>query len=156
IRRRFFAPDRFRFRCYLHQFSAVCPGLPVLARVFTGLIPSITPPAARRCHQPAARSRGLSKSNLDGRRSVGLILCPVEQLIIDIVLCIIAAWVMAIACQVIKQPLIMAYLVAGFAIGPHGFKWVTDAHSIETISSIGLILLLFMIGLEMDLKKMFS
>ena len=77
-------------------------------------------------------------------------------LTIDIVLCIIAAWVVAVACQVFRQPLLMAYLVAGFAIGPHGFKYVTDPKSIETISSIGLILLLFMIGLEMDLNKMFG
>jgi Kef-type K+ transport system membrane component KefB len=77
-------------------------------------------------------------------------------LTIDIVICIIAAWVVAVACQVFRQPLLMAYLVAGFAIGPHGFKYVTNPQSIETISSIGLILLLFMIGLEMDLNKMFS
>ncbi len=79
-----------------------------------------------------------------------------EQLIIDIALCIIAAWVVAVVCQLVKQPLLMAYLLAGFLIGPHGFKWVYDQHSIETISHIGLILLLFMIGLEMDLNKMFS
>lgn len=79
-----------------------------------------------------------------------------EQLIIDIALCIIAAWVVAVVCQIFKQPLLMAYLLAGFAIGPRGFQWVTESHSIETISHIGLILLLFMIGLEMDLKKMFS
>src|SRR3954471_7658870 len=79
-----------------------------------------------------------------------------EQLITDIALCIIAAWVVAVACQVVKQPLLMAYLLAGFAIGPHGFRWVTDSHSIETIASIGLILLLFMIGLEMDLFRMLS
>src|SRR5437016_3372475 len=79
-----------------------------------------------------------------------------DGLIIDIVICIIAAWVVAVTCQVFRQPLLMAYLVAGFAIGPHGFKYVTDAKSIGTISSIGLILLLFMIGLEMDLKKMFG
>src|SRR6185369_16300087 len=35
-------------------------------------------------------------------------------------------------------------------------KFVTNADSIQTISSIGLILLLFMIGLEMDLNKMFG
>jgi tryptophan-rich sensory protein len=46
--------------------------------------------------------------------------------------------------------------VAGFAIGPHGFRWVTRPESIETISGIGLALLLFMIGLEIDLKKMLS
>jgi Kef-type K+ transport system membrane component KefB len=79
-----------------------------------------------------------------------------EQLVVDIAVCIIAAWVVAIVCQLIKQPLLMAYLLAGFAIGPHGFQWVTEQHSIETISHIGLILLLFMIGLEMDLKKMLS
>ena len=79
-----------------------------------------------------------------------------ERLIVDIALCIIAAWVVAVAGHLVKQPLLMAYLLAGFLIGPHGFKWVTEAHSIETIASIGLMLLLFMIGLEMDLKKMFS
>lgn len=75
-------------------------------------------------------------------------------LIIDVALCIIAAWVVAVICQVARQPLLLAYLVAGFAIGPHGFKWITNSESISTISEIGLILLLFLIGLEMDLKKM--
>lgn len=77
-------------------------------------------------------------------------------LIIDIALCIIAAWVVAVICQAAKQPLLIAYLVAGFAIGPNGLRWVTDAESIKTIAEIGLILLLFLIGLEMDLKKMFG
>jgi Kef-type K+ transport system membrane component KefB/Trk K+ transport system NAD-binding subunit len=79
-----------------------------------------------------------------------------HNLVIDIAVCIIAAWVVAVASQVARQPLLLAYLLAGFAIGPQGFKWVTDAETIQTISSIGLILLLFMIGLEIDLKKMVS
>jgi Kef-type K+ transport system membrane component KefB len=77
-------------------------------------------------------------------------------MVTDIAVCIIAAWIVAVASQVVRQPLLLAYLVAGFAIGPHGFKWVTDANSIATISDIGLSLLLFMIGLEIDLKKMVS
>jgi len=77
-----------------------------------------------------------------------------HSLVSDIAICIIAAWVVALIAQVAKQPLLLAYLVAGFAVGPHGFGWVTDIHSIETISSIGLSLLLFMIGLEIDLRKM--
>ena len=52
-----------------------------------------------------------------------------------------------------KQPLIIAYLVAGFLVGPVGFGWVEDDHSIETIGELGLMFLLFMIGLEIDLKK---
>jgi len=77
-------------------------------------------------------------------------------LVTDIAICIIAAWVVAVISQMAKQPLLLAYLVAGFAIGPHGFQWVTDVHEIEIISEIGLSLLLFMIGLEIDLKKMLS
>lgn len=72
----------------------------------------------------------------------------------DIGLCIIAAWAVALLCQVARQPLLIAYLLAGFAIGPHGFRFITDPDSIRTISEIGLGLLLFMIGLEMDLRKM--
>ena len=79
-----------------------------------------------------------------------------QGLVTDIAICIIAAWIVAVASQVARQPLLLAYLVAGFAIGPHGFGWVTNAESIEIISGIGLALLLFMIGLEIDLKKMVS
>jgi Kef-type K+ transport system membrane component KefB len=75
-------------------------------------------------------------------------------LAIDIAVCIIAAFVAAVACQALRQPLLLAYLLAGFTIGPHGFQWITDTVTIQTISSIGLILLLFMIGLEIDLRKM--
>src|SRR5450432_2471182 len=77
-------------------------------------------------------------------------------LVTDIAICIIAAWVVAVASQVARQPLLLAYLAAGFAVGPNGFQWVTNAESIQTISEIGLSLLLFMIGLEIDLKKMLS
>lgn len=73
----------------------------------------------------------------------------------DIALCIITAWVVAVISQVARQPLLLAYLVAGFALGPHGFHWVLE-DSIGTIASIGLTLLLFMIGLEIDLKKMLT
>ncbi|WP_367873517.1 cation:proton antiporter [Luteolibacter sp. Populi] len=75
-------------------------------------------------------------------------------IVADIACCIIAAWVVGVLCQVARQPLLIAYLLAGFAIGPNGFKFITEPESIRTTSEIGLILLLFMIGLEMDLKKM--
>lgn len=46
--------------------------------------------------------------------------------------------------------------MAGVIIGPIGLGWISDAAEVNTISELGLILLLFMIGLEIDLKKMFS
>jgi len=84
-------------------------------------------------------------------------------LVTDIAICIIAAWLVAVVSQVARQPLLLAYLAAGFLIGPHGIPigssghaLITDPQSIQTISEIGLSLLLFMIGLEIDLKKMLS
>jgi Kef-type K+ transport system membrane component KefB len=79
-----------------------------------------------------------------------------DVLVPDIATCIIAAWVVAVVSQVAKQPLLLAYLVAGFVIGPNCLQLVHDKKSIQTISEIGLALLLFMIGLEIDLKKMLS
>lgn len=75
-------------------------------------------------------------------------------LINDIAVCIVMAWVLAVVAQLFRQPLILAYLVAGFAVGPNAVGFVADQDSIQTISELGLILLLFMIGLEIDLKKM--
>src|SRR5262249_49167545 len=56
-----------------------------------------------------------------------------------------------------KQPLIIAYLLTGVIIGPNiGLGFVSDQASIATVAEIGLILLLFVIGLEIDVRKMAS
>ena len=75
------------------------------------------------------------------------------HLISDISLCIIAACLLALCARLLRQPLIIAYLVAGLLLGPVGFGWILDRESISTMSELGLIFLLFMIGLEIDLKK---
>ncbi|MHB1307368.1 MAG: cation:proton antiporter domain-containing protein [Limisphaerales bacterium] len=77
-------------------------------------------------------------------------------LVTEIALCIMAAWLLAVGFNALKQPVLLAYLVAGYALGPHGFGWVHNEPAIETVASIGLMLLLFMIGLEMDLRRMLS
>jgi Kef-type K+ transport system membrane component KefB len=79
-----------------------------------------------------------------------------HELIHDIALCIIAAWALGVLAQFLHQPVILAYLVGGFAIGPAGFGLVEGQESVSIISELGLIFLLFMIGLEIDLKKIVS
>jgi Kef-type K+ transport system membrane component KefB len=75
----------------------------------------------------------------------------------DIALCIGIAALLAFLASKFKQPTLLAYLAAGVLIGPEmGLQWITDQHNIETISEIGLILLLFMIGLEIDLHKLWT
>jgi Kef-type K+ transport system membrane component KefB len=76
-----------------------------------------------------------------------------HELIGDITLCILFAWVLGLLAHFTRQPLILAYLIAGFFIGPFGMKWVESKDSIAVISELGLIFMLFMIGLEIDLKK---
>src|SRR5262245_5589730 len=109
--------------------------------------------------RPRCDTASFLSVQLPPRRSftVPVNVSPVEHgLVNDIAICIVGAWILAVIAQLLKQPLILAYLVAGFAIGPTGFGWMYGELSIETIGHIGLIHLLFMIGLEIDLKKMLS
>jgi Kef-type K+ transport system membrane component KefB len=76
-----------------------------------------------------------------------------HELIRDITLSILFAWGLGLLAHFTRQPLILAYLIAGFIIGPFGMSWVESQDSITVISELGLIFMLFMIGLEIDLKK---
>jgi Kef-type K+ transport system membrane component KefB len=69
---------------------------------------------------------------------------------------IAAAALLALVIWRLRQPLILAYLITGVLIGPVVLKYVADPTSIATVAEIGLILLLFIIGLEIDLKKLAS
>jgi Kef-type K+ transport system membrane component KefB len=79
-----------------------------------------------------------------------------HHLLQDIAYCIGMAWLLGVVAQLIRQPPILAYLAGGFLLGPSGLKMVTEQESISVISELGLIFLLFMIGLEIDLKKIAS
>jgi len=80
-----------------------------------------------------------------------------QSLLSNIGLAFTIATLCAFIAKLLKQPVILAYLVAGVVIGPEiGFAWVKDKETIDLISEIGLILLLFIIGLEIDLKKLLS
>jgi len=77
-----------------------------------------------------------------------------HHLLTGIGVSIIAATILAYLGNLLKQPLLLAYIAAGAAIGPQfGFGLVRSKEDITIIAEIGLILLLFMIGLELDLKK---
>ena len=80
-----------------------------------------------------------------------------HQLLPDIGVAVIAATALGLIAHWSRQPIILGYLLAGAAIGPRiGLGLVHDQESIEVISEIGLILLLFIIGLEMNLKALLS
>lgn len=54
----------------------------------------------------------------------------------------------------LKVPSLVGFLVAGAIIGPHGIGLIKDAHAVETLAEVGVILLLFTIGIEFSMSKL--
>ena len=54
----------------------------------------------------------------------------------------------------IKLPSVMGYLLAGVLIGPYGLQLIEDVEAVEHLAEIGVILLLFVIGLEFSLTRL--
>jgi Kef-type K+ transport system membrane component KefB len=80
---------------------------------------------------------------------------PHADLLTAIGLSIVAAAAFALLARAVRQPLILGYIVAGAALGPHlGLGLVADEASIELISEMGLIFLLFIIGLEINVPAL--
>jgi Kef-type K+ transport system membrane component KefB len=67
------------------------------------------------------------------------------------VLMAIAA-VLGFTAHVLKQPLIIAFIAVGILVGPSGLTWVTIGSEIELLSKMGITLLLFTVGLRLDLN----
>ena len=73
----------------------------------------------------------------------------------DIALGIMFAAILGHVARLLRQPLLLGYIAGGILLSPQmGFGLVTSAESTELISEIGLILLLFIIGLEIDLREL--
>lgn len=51
-----------------------------------------------------------------------------------------------------KQPLILSFIIVGILAGPSGFDWVHSSSEIALLSEIGITLLLFVVGLKLDIK----
>ena len=56
----------------------------------------------------------------------------------------------------LKQPVVLGYILAGLVIGPHTppFALIADEHAIETLAELGIIFLMFALGLEFSLRKL--
>ncbi|MFA5368264.1 MAG: cation:proton antiporter, partial [Dehalococcoidia bacterium] len=77
------------------------------------------------------------------------------EIIRGVLISIVAAAVMGYIVHRLRQPVIMGYIIAGIIIGPQlGLKWVTHPDAINFTSELGLIALMFMVGLELDLRKL--
>lgn len=79
-----------------------------------------------------------------------------KPLISDLGLILMTAGIAVLLFKIIKQPLVLGYLIAGFLAGNHFdfFPSVKDVHSVEVWAEIGVIILLFSLGLEFSFKKL--
>jgi len=72
---------------------------------------------------------------------------------LGMVLCVAA--VTTVLFQAIKQPVVVGYLIAGMIVGPHvPIPLFADFHRIEVLSELGVILLMFALGLEFSIRKL--
>lgn len=77
-------------------------------------------------------------------------------LITDLALILIAAGITSVVCRKFKLPILLGYIIAGVLTGPHVslLPNVHDMQNIETWSEIGVIFLLFALGLEFNFKSL--
>ena len=54
----------------------------------------------------------------------------------------------------LKQPPLLGYLIVGVIIGPHAFGWVSQTQQVSDLAEIGVVFLMFSIGLEFSLPKL--
>ena len=75
---------------------------------------------------------------------------------LDLAIILITAGAITIVFKWLKQPLVLGYIVAGFFIGPY-FPWfpaITDDSNVHVWSDIGIVFLMFALGLEFSIKKL--
>ncbi|MFV9482433.1 cation:proton antiporter [Christiangramia sp. OXR-203] len=74
----------------------------------------------------------------------------------DIVIILGLSIVIILVFQKLKLPAILGFLLAGIIAGPHAFNLISSQHDVELLSEIGIIFLLFVIGIELSLKGLAS
>ena len=76
------------------------------------------------------------------------------NIVMEIGVVIILATLLSFVVRLFKQPLIPAYVIAGLILGPIGLGLIKDPEAIRTLSELGIAFLLFVVGLEINLKKL--
>ena len=77
-----------------------------------------------------------------------------DNIIFDLSVIFVGIAILGTLFLYMKQPIIIAYIVIGFALGPNGFSLFPDVNHIEEIAHFGIILLLFLIGLNLQPMKL--
>jgi Kef-type K+ transport system membrane component KefB len=77
-------------------------------------------------------------------------------IVTSIAVAFIASALLTLVCERIRLPSVAGFILAGLLVGPVGLGLISDPDEIETIAGLGLTLLLFLIGLELDLGALLA
>ena len=75
-------------------------------------------------------------------------------MIYSLFLIFVGAAIFATLALLARQSLIIGYIILGIVLGPFGVAWITDTDLIQDISNIGIIFLLFLLGLNLSPRKL--
>lgn len=76
------------------------------------------------------------------------------ELIVDLALTLGAALIGGFIAQLLRQPVILGYLLAGIAVGPYTPGFVTNVERVQTLANVGVTLLMFALGVEFSLEAL--
>jgi CPA2 family monovalent cation:H+ antiporter-2 len=79
-----------------------------------------------------------------------------ETFLQDLAVVMMVAAFVTVVFRRLKQPVVLGYILAGLIIGPHTppFPLIQDEHTIGTLSELGVVFLMFALGLEFSLRKL--
>ncbi|MEO1863218.1 MAG: cation:proton antiporter [Verrucomicrobiia bacterium] len=72
----------------------------------------------------------------------------------DLAVVMIAAGIVTVLFQRLKQPVVLGYIVAGILIGPHLLELIKEQDAIKSLAELGMVFLMFSLGLEFNLRKL--
>ncbi len=74
----------------------------------------------------------------------------------DLAIIMLMAGFVTLICHQFRQPIVLGYIIAGIIIGPHTppFSLISDEMTIKTLGELGVIFLMFSLGLEFNLRKL--
>ena len=72
------------------------------------------------------------------------------------ILIFVGAAILASLAMFIRQPLIIVYVLLGIALGPSALGWISDTSLVSEVSEIGILFLLFIVGLELPPSKLIA
>lgn len=79
-----------------------------------------------------------------------------DNFIFDLGIILVGAAVLSYFAVILKQPIIIAYILCGVIMGPWGTRWIQGVDFVETISHLGITLLLYLAGLNLHPQKLFQ